>query len=247
MSVRKLFTPALLFSLTLLCAAPALAQADARAQAAADIESLRGQIKSKEAVLLSTSAEDRRAYADFLALPRTGLVRLLPREKWDGKLSTRGGGAFYSFSRRTHEYGRGDDVELAQDELSVGFAGADFGFMLNLGDAPLETVSVETEGVGFAASFKAPTLEPEARAAYRSFGDLAGRRDGEFVYKSRLPVSLGSTYVVRSISYDDSDVLVAFRVLRKDSDGSVVLLWKMLEEFPKPKLERNVIAAAGSQ
>ena len=243
MSLRKLFAPALLFSLTILCAPCAMAQTDARSQAASEIESLREQIKAREATLLAPSEEDRRANAEFLAQAGTGIVRLLPREKWDGKLSTRGGGAFYSFSRRTHEYGRGNDVELEQDSFSVGFAGADFGFMTNLGDAPLETVSAETEAVRFAAAFKAPTLLREARAAQRSFAELGGRREGEWAYRCMLPVAVGSTYVVRSISYDDSDVLVAFRVLRKDSDGSVVLLWKMLAEFPKPTLQRTVTAA----
>lgn len=244
MSLRKLFAPALLFSLTVLFA-PSVRAQDARAQAAAEIESLRAQIKEKEAVLLSTPDEDRKAHALFLAQPGTGIVRLLPREKWFGKLSTRGDGAYYSFSRRSHEYGNANDIELQQDSLSVGFAGADFGFMVNLGDTPLEMISLDAEALRFASSYKAPTLEREARAAKLSFGGAEGRRDGETVYRSQLPVAVGGTYIVRSISYNDSDVLVAFRVLRKDSDGSVVLLWKMLEKFQKPALERNVASTNG--
>ncbi len=242
MSLRKLFAPALLFSLTLLFAPRVCAQ-DARAQAAAEIESLRAQIKSKEAALLAPSKEDRRAHALFLAQPDTGLIRLLPREKWDGKLSTRGGGAFYSFARLTHEYGFGSDIMLEQDMLSAGFAGANFAFMANLGDAPVETVSGETEGVQYMASFQTPSPETDARKAQRQFS--GGFQSGQWTYKDRLPVSVGSTYVLRSVNYGDSDVLVAFRVLRKDSDGSVVLLWKMLEKFPKPTLERNVASADG--
>lgn len=244
--VRKLYAPALLFSLTLLFATPALAQADARAQAAAEIENLRAQINAKESVLLSVSKEDRKANALFLAQPGTGLVRLLPREKWDGKLATRGGGAYYSFTHRTHEYGRGSDISLEQDGLSVGFAGADFGFMSNIGDVPLEMLSTDAEALRFPSTFKTPTLEADARAAHRSFYE-PGRSEGEFVYKRRLPVSVGSTYVLRSVNYEDSDVLVAFRVIRKDSDGSVVLLWKVFQEFPKPALQRSVAAAAGGQ
>jgi hypothetical protein len=244
MSLRKLFAPALLFSLTLICAPCVLAQ-DARAQAAAEIESLRAQITAKEAVLLAPSKEDRKAHASFLAQPGTGLVRLLPREKWDGKLSTRGGGAYYSFTRRTYEYGRGSDISLEQDALSVGFAGANFGFMLNLGDAPLELLSVDAEPVRFMAAYATPSTLPDARKAQNQFMGLEGFQEGQWTYKSRLPVSVGGTYLLRSISYDDSDVLVAFRVLRKDSDGSVVLLWKMLEEFPKPVLQRNVASADG--
>lgn len=245
MSLRKLYAPALLFSSTLLFAPCVTAQTgDARGQAAAEIESMRAQIKAKESVLLATPEEDRRAHAEFLAQPGTGIVRLLPREKWEDKLTTRGGGAYYSFTRRTHEYGRGSDVELQGGFLFVGFAGANVGFMANLGDTPLEMVSPDAEALRFASSFKAPTLEADARAAFNSFGGK-GRREGELVYTCGLSADVGSTYVVRSVSYDESDVLVAFRVLRKDSDGSVVLLWKMLEEFPKPTLQRNVTAAVG--
>ncbi|HEV7891204.1 MAG TPA: hypothetical protein VGP08_11210 [Pyrinomonadaceae bacterium] len=244
MSLRKLYAPALLFSLILLFAPCVLAQEDARSQAAAEIESLRAQITAREAALFSISKEDTTAHALFLAQPGTGLVRLLPREKWDGKLSVHGGGAYYSFTRRTHEYGHGSDISLEQNYLGVGFAGADFGFMLNLGDVPLEMLSLDAEALRFPSSFKTPTLEADARATHLSFYE-PGRSEGEFVYKSRLPVSVGSTYVLRSINYDDWDVLVAFRVIKKDSDGSIVLLWKMLEEFPKPNLQRNVAAANG--
>jgi hypothetical protein len=244
MSVKKLFA----LSLLLICLPSpgrgVRAQTTDRAQAAAEIESLREQIKEKEAVLLAPSREDRDAYAEFLAQPHTGLIRLLPRERWMGKLSTRGDGAYYSFARLTQEYGYGSDIELEQDILGVGFAGADFGFMTNLGNVPLETVSTETEGVRFMAAFQTPSAEAEARKAYRQFGS-DGQQAGQWAYKSRLPVFVNNTYALRSVNYDTSDVLVAFRVVRKDFDGSVVLLWKMLKKYPKPTLERNAAPAAG--
>lgn len=245
MSLRKLYAPALLFSLTLLFAPCVCAQTtDARARAAAEIESLRAEIKAKEAVLLAPSDEDRKAYADFLAQKGTGLIRLLPREKWDGKLSMRGGGAYYSFTSRTHEYGNGSDLELQQNYFSVGFAGANFGFMLNVGDAPLETLSDEAEAVRFMASYQTPSPLPDARKAQRQFAG-GGAQSGQWTYTDRLPVVVGSTYVLRSVNYETSDVLVAFYVVRKDSDGSVVLLWKLLKKYPKPSLERSVADADG--
>lgn len=50
---------------------------------------------------------------------------------------------------------------------------------------------------------------------------------------------LGNTYLLRSVNYDRSDVLISFRVVRRDSDGSLILLWKMLRQFPGPILVRN--------
>jgi hypothetical protein len=242
MQRRTLFSLALLLLATTFLSPGVRAQADEREKAAAEIESLREQIKAREAILLAPSNEDRQAYAEFLAQSGTGLIRLLPREKWDSKLSTRGGGAYYSFTRLTHEYGYGSDISLEQDYFQVGFAGANFGFMVNLGVVPLETVTAETDGVRFMSAFQTPSAEPEARKAYRQFG--GGQKAGQWVYMNRLPVSVNSTYVVRSINYDASDVLVAFRVVRKDSDGSVVLLWKMVNQFQMPILERNTARAA---
>ena len=245
MQFGKLLALALPFVCLAVLSPDVRAQADERARAAAEIESLREQIRSKEAVLLAPPKEDREAYAEFLARPGTGLIRLLPREKWDHKLSLRGGGAYYSFTRLAHDYGSGSDVSLEQGHFSVGFAGANFGFMVSLGDVPLEEVSVETDAVQFMASFRTPSAEAEARASYRQFAYGDGHAAGPWTYRRRLPAVAGRTYALRSVDYSHSDVLVAFRVLRKDSDGSVVLLWKLLEKYPKPVLKPDAAVAAG--
>lgn len=243
MSVRKLYALALLFVCLSCLNEVARAQTNERAKAAAEIESLRAQIREREPVLLAPSKEDQQAYAEFLAQPHTGLVRLLPREKWDGKLSMRGGGAYYSFARLAQEYGNGSDIELQQGYFSVGFAGADFGFLVNLGDTPLENVMLESESVKPLAEFQTPAQEKGAREQQRRAS--AGFKESEKTYVDRVEAVAGHTYVLRSVNYETSDVLVAFRVVRKDDDGSTVLLWKLLKKYPKPALERNTAVAAG--
>jgi len=234
---RTLYSLAfLLLSTTFLCSG-VRAQTGDRAKAAAEIESLREQIKAREAILLAPSNEDLQTYAGFLSQSHTGLVRLLPREKWDTKLSTRGGGAYYSFTRLTHDYGYGSDISLEQGNFKVGFAGADFGFMVNLGDVPLENVSLESEAVRPLAEFQPPVPEKGARAQQRRAAE--GFKESDRTYRDRLTEVAERTYVLRSINYETSDVLVAFRVLREDDDGSVVLLWKLLKKYPKPTLERS--------
>jgi hypothetical protein len=197
----------------------------------------RAELAESERLLLAPSAEDLEAHADFLKQRNTGLVRLLPRETFDGKVALRGGGAYYSFTRLTHEYGHGSDIELSQDHFSIGFAGANFGLLVNLGDVPLAGVTRETFGVRRLAEFEPPASEPKAREEQRRSAE--GFQSEGFTYRRRLPVRLDDTYALRSIDYDRSDVLVAFRVVRKDSDGSVVLLWKLLKKYSKPRLERN--------
>lgn len=241
MPSARLLAPALLLACLLFSGGPAHAQTADRARAAAEIESLREQLRAREAVLLAPSDEDRKAYAEFLAHPDTGLARLLPREKWGNKLTVKGGGAYYSFTLRSNEYGRSTEIGLEQEQFQVGFYGASFGFMTDLGDVPLETVSAETEAVRFMAAFEAPSIEAEARMAARQFHPV--RHEGQWKYVTSLYATPGRTYAVRSIDYRESDVLVAFRAVRKDDDGSFILLWKILQKYPKPSLQSTVASA----
>lgn len=217
-------------------AAPSTQKVADRAALADDVTTKRETLAESERVLLAPAEEDLAAYADFLGRPKTGLVRLLPRETFESKLAVRGGGAYYSFTRLTHEYGYGSDISLERDQFSVGFAGANYGFIVNLGEVPLGEVTRETFGVRQLDEHRPPADEPKARLEQRRASD--GFEVEGWRYRNRLPVRLDDTYAVRSVDYGTSDVLVAFRVVRKDSDGSVTLLWKLLKQYSKPKLER---------
>ncbi|HST23256.1 MAG TPA: hypothetical protein VLR90_19185 [Blastocatellia bacterium] len=227
------------FVLPLACALACLlavgAFADDRGKVEKKIASLMEKLRSQEAKLLSVSDADKATHASFLSQPDTGITRLMPREKYDGFLLTRGGGAYFSFVRLVHEYGFGSDIELQQESFSVGFAGADFGFLTNLGNTPLDGVTLESAGVQFLSSFVAPTKLPDAREQQHRTG--AGFETNGFAYKSNIPAAVNTTYALRSISYRFSDLLVAVRPIRKDSDGSMVFLWKILKRFPNPVLE----------
>ena len=152
-------------------------------------------------------------------------------------LTLRGGGAYYSFTHRTHEYGYATDIELQRGELSSGFAGVNFGLMATLGDVPLETLGLELPEVNVLATYKPPSKEPEARLEKHQFNENT-EIDGLKV-KRRQSMREGSTYLLRSFNYGQSDVLVAFRVVRVDSDGSAIILWKLLKKYPTPQLARN--------
>lgn len=231
--------------IALVLTADASAQKKSRAEIADDIELMQAQLdhlvarlREKEQELLAPSAEDKKAHADFLAQPDTGLVRLLPRGRYD--LALNGGGAYYSFKRRTNEYGHGSDIELEDERFKVGFAGADFGLLVSLGEVALESVSAEAAELRPLAEIAAPADVAKARELY--FRSSFGVEEQGRVYKREVPALVNHTYAVRSVVYGESDVLVAFRVVRKDGDGSLVLLWKMLTEFPRPallKLERE--------
>src|ERR1051326_685198 len=138
---------AMAFALTFLLAADSRAQATDRAALDKEIQSLREQLRQKEQELLAPSAEDRAAFAEFLRQPNTGIIRLLPREKYNDQSMMRGGGAYYSFTRLTNEYGQSSHLQLGQNYLSAGFIGVDFGFLTKLGDMPLEAVTLDHPAV----------------------------------------------------------------------------------------------------
>src|SRR5438132_1541301 len=79
--------------------------------------------------------------------------------------------------------------------------------------------------------------EPQARSEYRRLSN--GETISGTIYKTRAQARLNRTYALRGIHYSDSDVLVAFRIIRKDDDDSVIILWKLLKKYPKPELARN--------
>ncbi|HJS52679.1 MAG TPA: hypothetical protein VJ781_12325, partial [Pyrinomonadaceae bacterium] len=56
----------------------------------------------------------------------------------------------------------------------------------------------------------------------------------------RFTVKIGNTFVLRAISFESADVLVAFKVMRQDTDGSLIIFWKQIADFGKPRLDPNI-------
>jgi hypothetical protein len=245
--MKRLIVTALVLVVTLatvtLSAGNCFAQSRSREDLLKELQAKHAELDLLEKQFRAPAAEDRAAYAEFLAKPDTGLIRLLPRviynrnaNKEDKSLTIRLG-AYYSFARLTHEYGYGSDIELESGCLSVGFAGADYGMLVNLGDLTLDEITLDHPGVRYLATYAPPLKETDARLEARQFGQ--GVAVDEVRYERRLPVQVTSTYLLRSINYSTSDVLVAFKVVRKDSDGSIILVWKLLKKYPVPALAYN--------
>lgn len=243
----------------LICSQPATAQTADRAQQLQEIVQLINRLKSttdvnlfdmlykqleeKEMAFLSPTASDKAGYAEFLLQTETGMIRLMPRESFDGVLFSRGGGAYFSFARLTHRYDFGSDLSLERDFFRVGFAGfagADFGFITSLGNVAPESVTSDSAGVQYLANFVPPTTEAEARAQFQR--SAQGFQIGDFAYRNAIPANLNTTYALRSVVYGGSDCLVVFRALRKDTDGSIIVLWKRLKWPATPRLGGGSIA-----
>ena len=241
--MKKIFLATAFIFTFVLSAFSVSGQTQSRDDVIRQIEAKRAELAALEKKVLAVADSDREEFASFLSQPQTGIVRLLPREIYDGKrergLAINGGGAFYSFVRLTHEYGQGSDILLEQGNFSVGFAGADYGMLLNLGDVSLEQVANDHVATRALLDYKPPVREADVRAEYRRLWqgiELSG-----FTFKKRVPATVSNTYLLRSISMDRSDTLALFRVVRKDTDGSLILVYKVLKTFPKPTMERTPI------
>jgi len=214
---------------------------------------------SKEAkAALAPPAELKLAYKDFLKQKNTGLIRLLPQSSKKERMMVfaenptayipfRDGGASYSFS--TRKYGDGyvlPEISLGKDfnyppgkAFWVVSGGADFGFITKLGNVALEDVTVDRKEARFLVDLVAPNREPAAREYYRM--SASGFEINGVFYRMLAPAENNTTYLQRTIEYDSADLLVAFRTVREEPDGSFVILWKILKKNPIPVFKKKRI------
>ncbi|MBC7796278.1 MAG: hypothetical protein H7Z37_05370, partial [Pyrinomonadaceae bacterium] len=100
--------------------------AQTRQKALEKFNDLKRQAEIQEKIILLPEEKD----FDAATKQNVGVFRILPREIYDkGLFMTRGGGAYYSFQLKASDYGNASDIELQQNSLSVGFAGANYGFI----------------------------------------------------------------------------------------------------------------------
>jgi hypothetical protein len=186
---------------------------------------LKNQAQVLERKILSPDKKD----IETAMNKNVGVFRILPRETYDnGLFSTRGGGAYYSFYFRIPDYGHGSDLGFEQNYLQTGFNGC--GLMTDFGEVPLGEIKRENVAANSLANYQNAKNSDSCRSDYY-LASADGLKLDQTVFRSRLPAVVGHTYLVRSTVFDYYDVLVAFRIERKDADGSLVIFWKQLEQF----------------
>ncbi len=203
-----------------------------------EIETRRGDLEEEILNVADTDAAEA-TKEDALAF------RIFPRGLLDDKISLRGGAAYYSFTKKSSDYNDAPQIQLENDNLSVGFYGANFGFISDLRDADFSSIDEKTKGVAFLIDYRPPTKEGEAREEYRRA--QRGFEIGGVGYQKQVAAIVGHTYILRAVSFGEGDALVAFKIYRKDADGSLIIFWKTIAFFEAPELEKNKIAENDSQ
>ncbi|MEZ5429227.1 MAG: hypothetical protein R2747_23470 [Pyrinomonadaceae bacterium] len=203
---------------------------------------------AEEAIKLMPAETYFARFAEFLKDKKTGLIRLFPDMKCDQGMTVdvrelercaeflkiRGGGSFYSFRNKTNlnETGAWDDIHFIDDRLEVG--GLDeFGLIKEIGDVDLETLTSKSAEIESLLKYKPKKRRSEVKLEKQQLEK--GLIDG---FSSRVPAKSGSTYILRSVAYrrkifdsldHRADIVVAFRVIGRETDGSLILLWKELK------------------
>jgi len=111
-----------------------------------------------------------------------------------------------------------------------------------IGDVSLQDVTLQSEGCKFLADFAPATTVEGVRDQAVKIAN--GVTDGRYTYSRIVTAELNNTIVMRSIEYStgepaaspNADVIVAMRVIKKDADGSITLIWKELDRKAAPAL-----------
>jgi hypothetical protein len=201
----------------------------------------KNSLTKSEKARLAPAPEDLAKYAQFLKKGNTGIVKLLnlsdcsnriidvnDRRCLEGPQIT-GMGSLYSFRAKSYLETGLIDIRLSDDRFSGGYP-LSYSLFTELGDLSLETVELKDE-TPLRKRFSAAGDISQLTALKKQFDDgveIKGRR-----FSSSIPVKGQTSYLFYSGVYNGfrrsyDEIIVAFRVVRKEDDGSVVLLWRKL-------------------
>lgn len=221
----------------------------------------------KELETVVPSLELTQKYAIFLRQPNTGLTKLIKDKNCSAntkvisadehclKYTMPGAGSSFSFRAETYRIPRLADLTYI-DKSFQATGHLTHSLLVNIGDVPLEQVTTETKGLKFLVEFQPePDYEKGKQVAQQL---VKGIKKNGFLYRRGLYIVENETFVLRSIAYDGKsfravsgvtynefdfdergDVTVAFRIVEKDNDENLTILWKKLVEKKSPKILWN--------
>ena len=197
-------------------------------------------------------AADMATYKDFLKSVRTGIVRLADVDackKIEGCTVNSMPGNGTSFSFRLANYRTPSMADLLFKDGKFCVSGVlDNGYLISLGDVSLDSITNKYEGLSPLRKFKVAKSIKEFKEIDKELSDKPETQ--------RSSALLDNTYALRSVAYrgtalrtisnfkynalafdERSDVTVVFRVIRKHEDGSMTIIWKLMNSQDSPELK----------
>lgn len=236
-----------------------------RAAAMQNVANIYRKPSDKELDILSVDKNDLKKHAAFLRQSQTGLTRLMadrgcaesPNVIYVAeecrKYQMPGAGSSFSFREKNYRLRRLSD--LTYDAGGFRSSGLlSHAILVNIGDAPIETISLQTSGLKFLTAFETVTDFELARQADKKI--TGGIESDGFFYSRRAEAKENTTYVLRVIAYrgnlyrsldgvvydeldfdERRDVTVAFRIVSRD-EQSVTIIWKILSDQKPPTIKK---------
>lgn len=224
----------------------------------------RSSTKEERASVAPVDA-DLQKYAEFLDKGDTGLTKLVIDRGCDKgievlvsteyclKYTMPGSGSSFSFRKGDYSNSRFADLTFSQNRFhSKGLLIQ--GIFGDIGDIPLENVNLRTRGVSYLRELEAPE-EIEELIKYNLELEKGISSEG-VTFNRSVPLYDNNTYLLRSIAYRGQyfrtvenvayneldydkrrDLIVAFRVVRYQSNDGITILWKVLSDQKSPKLD----------
>ena len=229
-------------------------------------ETLIARLTNEARKKLAPADEERGLYEEFLKQPKTGLVRLAAETDCARILDIAhpnneclnyylpGKARAYSFRNTDYSHQAYADVQRTKS-MFVSPGTFVLGLIASLGDVPIETVSLQHESVSELLRFM-PASEING-VTQQEIALTKGLAMGNLTYRKAVPIEENTTYLIRSIAYkanflnlpksekprgslntdDRLDIVVVFRVVRRDLFDNFLLLWKEISRKDSPLLE----------
>lgn len=187
-------------------------------------DTLRDQSEGLRPTLLAVDPEDREAHAELLSQDQTGIARLIDSSAPD-RLPISGDN--YDFLADDHG-GRKRHIRLTGGMFETGFAGGEEGMFVLVGDQPLHAITPEHSAVKTLVDLAPATLTIRERET--ALWQARGKTLNGLTLSDAIPAQLNQTVLLRSV-IDETDTVIAIRPIRKDTDGSLIILWKIVRQL----------------
>jgi hypothetical protein len=221
-------------------------------------------------------SQEKQTYAQFLKLPNTGIFRVLPNSAYRNPPNIPQNRLQASVSERYPFPSVGEvkgyfnpslALQMIGDNFQLIHQGIDYGFIIDVGDLPLEKLDKKLQAVStsteeFLLNYQPPKKLEDIQIDRRRF--LTGKDQNwqdKQIFLANATAKLNHTYLVRSLQFQlpeillnpkspqnsrnrqqlgqipSSDTIIAFRAVRSRPDGSYTILWRVLDHLPAPQIE----------
>lgn len=203
-------------------------------------------------------------YSNLINSGKVNVIRMFPEsychsgkvvsmqelERCSDKPQVIGAGSLYSFrlnelpnylyTESIKSYIGQSDIHFVDDSLVVG-NNLTQDIIADIGDIQFETLTLKSDALKFIRNWK----YADKKSQFDRQNELLakGIENNGYIFSNKASVKKDTTYILRSIAYHEkfatfwnTDQIVALRIVGKESDGSIIILWKRLKKSNAPML-----------